>query len=40
MTYMRGLNQLQKSSFYDEKKTRDLLMEANPHLKNGKGKLI
>jgi len=25
MTFMRGLNELQKCSFYNEKKTRDLL---------------
>jgi len=25
MTFMRGLNELQKCTFYNEKKTRDLL---------------
>lgn len=35
LTFARGMAELQKCSFFEEKKLRDLLMEKNGHLKKG-----
>lgn len=40
MTFMRGFNELQKCTFWIERKSRDLLIEANPQFRSGRGKII
>jgi hypothetical protein len=40
MTFMRGFNELQKCTFWVERKSRDLLIEANPQFRSGRGKII